>query len=634
MSAIVPAGQTALASFLERHPWPAEMAEAGRPMDHLWDFDLAVDVATLWARVSDTSRMNRAIGLSRMEFVEKDGVLFGSGRNAGIRQEWVETPWTWVDERTLTSVRRYSRGLARFVRAIYELEPLGERRTRFRVYFGSVPRGLWQRLLLGVGMDYVRKGYARVLGEIERAGPDVGAPAPYRVPAPPLESEAEARLEALGRRLRQEIEDPADEPFAQKLIDYVRAGDEMDLHRIQVVPLARRWDLDEDRALALFLRATRAGILALSWDVICPHCRGVREHVHTLGEVPRKSACAVCAIDFETGADHAIEITFQVHPSIRDVPKRYYCSAEPATKPHIKVQQVVGAGGRAEVATALAPGRYRARVRGSEGFTMFDVLEDLEPCSRVEWPSDGAPAAGGPRPILALENRAAEARTFVIEEARWADDALRPARLFSFQQFRDLFTEEFLAADIQLSVGWQTILFTDVVGSTKLYATRGDPGAFADVKRHFNEIYEEVTSHGGAIVKTIGDAAMAAFVDPVKALQTAQEIHRRFPEGRADLALRVRISLNTGPCIAVRLNTAIDYFGNTVNVAAKLQALAEAGQIAFTREMLDRPGVRAFLEAEGADTEHLTLDSSSLVAPVAAVRWTVASRGRSGGVGS
>jgi class 3 adenylate cyclase len=224
--------------------------------------------------------------------------------------------------------------------------------------------------------------------------------------------------------------------------------------------------------------------------------------------------------------------------------------------------------------------------------------------------------------VLLLENHGPEARTLVVEDARWSDDALRPARLLSFQEFRDLFSEAYLGADVQLSVGRQTILFTDVVGSTKLYASRGDPGAFMDVKRHFTEIYEEVKKEGGAIVKTIGDAAMAAFVDPVRALRTARAIHGHFPLGRKDLSLRVRVSLNTGPCIAVKLNTNIDYFGNTVNVAAKLQSIAGAGQIAFAEGVLDQPGVSEYLESQGAKLERLVLSSASLAQPVPAVRWS------------
>ncbi len=625
-----------LAEFLSRHPWSEEWLARGKPLDNLWVFEVGVPVSELWSWVSDTSRMNRAMGVQRMEFVERDGVLHGSTKNAGVVQEWVEVPWTWVSERSLTSVRIYSRGLAHVVRAVYELEPISAERTRYTVYFGWIPRGVWQRVLLRIGMNQLHDGFVRVLAEIEKSASEARASSPFIVSAGGLSPEADARLVKLAEQV---LGQGVPEPLVSRLIEYVRHGDEMDLYRMQALPLSRKWRVSEEQMLGLCLHATRAGILSMSWDVICPHCRGVREEVRTLGEVPRKGACAVCAIDFETDTDNAIEITFHVHPSIRQVPKLYYCSAEPATKEHIKLQQRVPAGGTLEIGTALHPGRYRARVGGLAGYALLDVL-DGERERRLEWhaeqPFERARVA--PEPALLLANPTPEQCTFVVEDARWTDDALRPARLFSFQDFRDLFTEEYLGADVQLSVGRQTILFTDVVGSTKLYATRGDPGAFMDVKRHFTEIYEEVKKEGGAIVKTIGDAAMAAFVDPVRALRAAREIHRHFPPGRRDLALRgrmdqrpgkvmrptlrVRISLNTGPCIAVKLNTNIDYFGNTVNVAAKLQAIAHAGQISFAESVLDQPGVQEYLEGEGAVLERLVLDSPSLAAKLPAVRWS------------
>ena len=104
-------------------------------------------------------------------------------------------------------------------------------------------------------------------------------------------------------------------------------------------------------------------------------------------------------------------------------------------------------------------------------------------------------------------------------------------------------------------------------GATAFYAARGDPAAFVEIKRHFDDVFAAVRARRGAVVKTIGDAVMATFGDPVDALRAAADIHRAFPPGRADSPIRVRVSLNTGSCIAVRLNANIDYFGGTVNVA-------------------------------------------------------------------
>jgi hypothetical protein len=162
-----------------------------------------------------------------------------------------------------------------------------------------------------------------------------------------------------------------------------------------------------------------------------------------------------------------------------------------------------------------------------------------------------------------------------------------------------------------------------VVGSTAFYASRGDPAAFVEIKRHFDEVFAIVVAERGAVVKTIGDAVMAAFGDPVDAVRAAQRIHCAFHPGRADSPIRLRVSLNTGPCIAVRLNANADFFGGTVNVAAKLQALAEAYQVAMSLATYDAPGVAAYLAEQAAQLDALEYRSEALPTPVAVRRWTL-----------
>ena len=173
-----------------------------------------------------------------------------------------------------------------------------------------------------------------------------------------------------------------------------------------------------------------------------------------------------------------------------------------------------------------------------------------------------------PQPELRLVNDSEVARTLVVEDVRWGSEALRPSDLFNFQHFRDLFPTEALAPEFQLELGEQAILFTDVVNSTGFYIERGDGEAFTAVRKHFIALYEIADRHEGAVVKTIGDSAMMAFSDPHKACTAAGEIASAFGPASADI--RVRQACHTGPCIAVRLNSGIDYFGQTVNRAAKM----------------------------------------------------------------
>src|SRR5207244_7828822 len=123
-----------------------------------------------------------------------------------------------------------------------------------------------------------------------------------------------------------------------------------------------------------------------------------------------------------------------------------------------------------------------------------------------------------------MVNDTEEPLAFRIAEARWSDHALRAGQLLSFHDFRDLFSEEYIGADVRLGVGEQTLLFTDVVGSTAFYAMRGDPAAFIEIKKHFDEVFAIVTTNKGAVVKTIGDAVMATSGNPVDPPPPSQQL--------------------------------------------------------------------------------------------------------------
>ena len=147
-------------------------------------------------------------------------------------------------------------------------------------------------------------------------------------------------------------------------------------------------------------------------------------------------------------------------------------------------------------------------------------------------------------------------------------------------------------------MGNQNILFTDIVGSTDLYLKSGDGEAFSAVRRHFQKIYEVIRLHNGAIVKTIGDSAMVAFADSVQCIRASVALQKAFTGGAETGGVLLRASIHSGPCIAVNLNSGIDYFGNTVNYAAKLQQLAGAREIAFSPEFLADEHVHEYLASE------------------------------------
>lgn len=119
--------------------------------------------------------------------------------------------------------------------------------------------------------------------------------------------------------------------------------------------------------------------------------------------------------------------------------------------------------------------------------------------------------------------------------------------------------------------GTVTLLFSDVEDSTRLTEKVGDSEWAAIIRRHLAGLRSAVEGHGGTLVKTLGDGAMAAFGSVTSALDAAIEIQRL----TRDEPFEVRIGVHTGDAIQADG----DYIGTTVNKAARIASAAIAGEI-------------------------------------------------------
>jgi class 3 adenylate cyclase len=172
-------------------------------------------------------------------------------------------------------------------------------------------------------------------------------------------------------------------------------------------------------------------------------------------------------------------------------------------------------------------------------------------------------------------------------------------RMLSNQTFRDLYKADNLDIDQRLKITSLTFLFTDLKGSTALYERVGDLAAFDLVRAHFHVLIDIIASEKGAVVKTIGDAVMATFVRPEHALAAAFRMRKAMDKLNADRGTRdlvVKIGIHEGSCLAVMLNERQDYFGQTVNIAARVQGLSTSQAIHITGPVIDAPAVAALLD--------------------------------------
>jgi class 3 adenylate cyclase len=149
--------------------------------------------------------------------------------------------------------------------------------------------------------------------------------------------------------------------------------------------------------------------------------------------------------------------------------------------------------------------------------------------------------------------------------------------------------------------GLVTILFTDVEGSTALTERLGDAKAREVLRNHERIVREALRAHSGAEVKAMGDGFMASFASATRALECAIAMQRAFAEHNeaAEEPIRMRIGLNAGEPIAEEK----DLFGTAVNMAARIAAKAEGGEIMASDVVRQLVAGKGFLFSDRGEVE-------------------------------
>jgi class 3 adenylate cyclase len=576
-----------------------------RELHYRWTYDLKSSPEELWPFVSDTNRFNRDTGVPSVE----PGKTRQRLRNArqrlrlsmyGMAVEWEEQPFEWIRPSRFGVARSYSKGPMVELRALAQLTPGGAGGTRLTYEVSVTPRTLFGALSVALQMKFVSaRRFARAFRNYdELAVRDI----PSTVVDSTVELSAAAidRIESIKRKLRTEN---ADTEIIDRLANFVQTADEFAIARIRPYRLADDWNVSRRAVLELCLKATRAGLLDLQWELLCPLCRGAKETGSSLREIRSELHCETCRIDFKVNFDRFVEVTFRPNASLRPAEMQDFCMGSPQRTPHIVAQQLLAPQSKRALNLPLEPGRYRLRaLELSGGLDVSVTADNGHSEAKVSITESGWPHEALNLTTLSsvkLENATTAEQLLILERLAWSDQAATAAEVTALQTFRDLFSNEALRPGEQISVGTLTVLFTDLRNSTKLYREIGDATAFGRVMNHFDVLKKVITDEDGALVKTIGDAVMAIFRRPVGALRAmlaAQQMLAAPPDDMSPLTLKAGI--HEGPCIAVTLNDRLDYFGSTVNMAARLESLSTGDDVVISNAIYDDAEVRQFMRAE------------------------------------
>jgi class 3 adenylate cyclase len=568
----------------------------------IWEFDHPP--AVIWPLMADTARLNEASGMPLHKIAETtqaDGSVLATGeaKIGWVDLKWREIPVNWVTNQWFEHNRVFERGPLKRLSAELRLEP-SERGSRLTYQVSAAPANWLGHLLLKTGFfpsiersygSMVESANAYAKGESEQIFP-------FKAPdiAPVLRDRIDQIVTAIEAT-------PHGHGLARRLADHVLTAQEVDLWHMRPLALARHWQRPTLQVIELCLQAVRSGLLELRWDLLCPGCRGAKAWSATLDRLPSGAHCPSCNIDYDREFSQNVEASFRPAAAIRNLETGEYCLSGPMSVPHVKAQITLAAGEERDLPVVLSAAPYRIRSLRPG------------PVAELEWPTDridhgfpsviytgdaiilGDPAAPD---HLRVINRSNHVATLIIEERQWIADALTADRVTALQAFRDLFAADVLRPGDDVAVGHIALLFTDLKGSTALYRRIGDAAAYGLVRNHFAFLTQLIRDYEGTVVKTIGDAVMAAFRDDHQAVEAALAIQDQVKDFNRENGLTdglvIKLGIHAGPTIAVTLNDRLDYFGSVVNMAARLQGQSLGGDLVMSDDVAADPVVAALLK--------------------------------------
>jgi class 3 adenylate cyclase len=456
-----------------------------------------------------------------------------------------------------------------------------------------------------------------------------------------------------------------------RLENTIRTANDEDLFRINPLQWAQEKNVDGHEAVDLFLHGTKAGLFYMEWNVICPCCGKITQSLRDLHGLQSQINCTVCFRNDQATLDDYVQVAFTLSPSIRSIRFHHpetlsledYCftylferGVRFGAGANIPLKDFIGS--LTDHFSTFLPGQ-KITVAMEVGQAII-FCNDLFSQKSFAFVVDGAPIPGiqtipikltdegfeVPLPlilpgelhiaekfmtgvfyplhpgkvVLELEQAVSSKAALIVwhalaDQIGSTPDAtfvpcLTARRLFANQTFHDLFRSEVFQESEGFGVKDVTILFTDLKSSTQLYQQIGDLNAFALVREHYGVLNKAILNQHGAVVKTIGDAIMATFNQPVEALGAGLEMlkelrHLNQASRRGDLILK--IGIHRGAAISVTLNERIDYFGQTVNIASRVQGSAGGEEIYLTDKIYTFPGVSEMLQDRHCQAEPVWL---------------------------
>lgn len=578
-------------------------------LSYQFQWHLRSSADALWPYISNTDRVNHAIGLPAVKYRTFQDPKLGTRRMATVRamgmtMEWEEHPYEWVEGRRLSVLRQFPKGPFHWFTNCVELHPQSDGGTLVVQTLQMVPRNfmgkLFARFQIG---NKSERNFGRVYEKIDeylcsnvKSNPNANAFAPSKA----ITREQKRRLSDRFSLIRNAASS-LDPKIVDTLEQYLEHASDIEVARLRPLAFAERFGLQADAVVEACLLAAREGALVLLWDILCPTCRIPSDVKETLKGLADHGHCEACNADFELDFAQSIELIFRAHPEIRTSETRTYCVGGPAFSSHVVAQVRLQRDERLNLQLSLSDGQYRLRgpqlpyvvdfrvaVSGRVGRLDLDLLRPIA--------KHAIPTFRSGEQVLSVLNTESDPRQIRIERLASRADALTAADAARLPAFREWFPDEVLSPGQLVSLTTVTLLGIQIAEAGKLYAELSDQAACSQILRRLQSIANLVVEHHGCVIKSMNDGLYTVFPSPGDAIAAATQLAKESLSWNISL----KQSLHQGSAIVATINDRLDYFGETPQVLEDLMRTTQASEILMTAHCWRDGNVATILEPDWA----------------------------------
>ncbi|HBN78037.1 MAG TPA: hypothetical protein DD473_19950 [Planctomycetaceae bacterium] len=551
----------------------------------VWEWDLKSTPQELWPLVSNTERINQAVGLPSVDYqTERDenGQIrrFGSFKLGFSKLTWEEHPFEWVEGKRLGVLREFKNGSFHWFASIVELQPLSNGGTILLHRVRVATRGMLGRFLAHLevnvkGRKNLDQVYKRIDSVIAKKSKQVNLEDPFESPAK-LTRSIQQRIQSRVERLDST---QVDQDSLDYLIRHLTDSPAQELARIRPYAIAEKWGLDKQIFSETCLQACTVGLLELHWDILCPTCRISSDIKDTIADIDKHSYCEACDLEFETDFQNAIEVFFRVHPEIRKADLKTYCIGGPEHAPHVVAQARMSPGEKLEFDLALDAGTYT--LRGPQlPYTAQFIAESNQGAIRTslklsqKFDTRCKTRLQAGRQLLTLENGYEIPLLVRLERTVLNQNVLTAADASRIAMFRELFPDEVLSREQLTDYTTCTLLGIRITDLEALFEASSESGAFRMLSQKFETLCQSVVAYRGQVIKQAEDRILAAFPETNDALELTHSLLKE--QQTREFKMPLGVTLHRGTTMTTTMNGQMDYFGRVVTTANQMLERAVA----------------------------------------------------------